>query len=119
MPSMIKQSLTAAVAGILLGIGPAQAAEPSATRTPSVILELINRPVESQEQAFNKALRSDGVPAAGPGVEAWEPQPDGSMRNKKTGLSIMVRNPCPPGDVEHEMALAAYNRALARSKPPR
>jgi hypothetical protein len=84
-----------------------------------MILELMNRPAESQEQAFNRSLRSDGVAPAGPGVDVWEPQSDGSMRNKKTGLSITVRNPCPPGDVEHEFALAAYNRAMARSRAPR
>jgi len=36
------------------------------------------------------------------------------MRNRKTGISIIVRNPCPPGDMEHEFALAAYNRAKNR-----
>jgi hypothetical protein len=25
-----------------------------------------------------------------------------------------VRNPCPPGDIEHEFALAAYNRSRSR-----
>jgi len=36
------------------------------------------------------------------------------MRNKKTGISVTVRNPCPPGDIEHEFALAAYNRSKTR-----
>jgi hypothetical protein len=119
---MVERSLRAVLLTGVLGIGTggvAMAAEPDLARTPSMILELINRPVESQEQAFNRSLRSDGVAPVGPGVDAWEPQPDGSMRNKKTGFSIMVRNPCPPGDVEHEFALAAYNRAMARSKAPR
>ena len=40
-------------------------------------------------------------------MDEWEPQPDGSMRNKKTGISVTVMNPCPPGDIEHEFALAA------------
>jgi hypothetical protein len=35
------------------------------------------------------------------------------MRNKRSGVSLIVRNPCPPGDIEHESALAAYNRAMA------
>ena len=42
------------------------------------------------------------------------PQPDGSMRNKKTGISVKVMNPCPAGDIEHEFALAAYNRSRSR-----
>jgi hypothetical protein len=49
----------------------------------------------------------------------WEPQPDGSVRHKKTGITVTVRNPCPPGDIDHEFALAAYNRALARSRSGR
>jgi hypothetical protein len=47
-------------------------------------------------------------------VDDWERRPDGSMRDKKTGLSIAVRSPCPPGDIEHECALAAYNRSKSR-----
>jgi hypothetical protein len=27
---------------------------------------------------------------------------------------VTVRNPCPPGDIEHEFALAAYNRSKTR-----
>ena len=36
------------------------------------------------------------------------------MRNKKTGISVKVSNPCPAGDIEHEFALAAYNRTKSR-----
>jgi hypothetical protein len=36
------------------------------------------------------------------------------MRNKKSGIIVTVRNPCPPGDIEHEFALAAYNRSRSR-----
>src|SRR6266496_3362768 len=51
-------------------------------------------------------------------LDDWEPQSDGSMRNKRSGVRLIVRNPCPPGDIEHEFALAAYNRALS-AKPRR
>jgi hypothetical protein len=95
----------------------ASAQETGAPAKPSMIFNLINRPadsVESRDRAFNEAIKQDALaPKASP-LEEWEPQPDGSMRNKKTGISVVVRNPCPPGDIEHEFALAAYNRSRSR-----
>jgi hypothetical protein len=84
---------------------------------PSVIFNLINRPsttVESRERAFNEAIKQDALAPRPSPLDEWEPQPDGSMRNKKSGISVTVRNPCPPGDIEHEFALAAYNRSRSR-----
>ena len=98
----------------------APAAEPGRPAAPSVIMELNNRPIESPEQALKEAIKAEAqAPAPPSGLDLWEPQPDGSMRHKKTGVSIVVRNPCPPGDFQHEDALAAYNRAVARSKSRR
>jgi hypothetical protein len=82
-----------------------------------VIFNLINRPtdgVESRDRAFNEAIKQDALAPRPSGMDDWEPQPDGSMRNRKTGISLVVRNPCPPGDIEHEFALAAYNRSRSR-----
>ena len=76
-----------------------------------------NRPtdvVESRDRAFNEAVKQDALAPRPSGMDDWEPQPDGSMRNRKTGISLVVRNPCPPGDIEHEFALAAYNRSRSR-----
>jgi hypothetical protein len=84
---------------------------------PSVIFNLINRPsatVESRERAFNEAIKQDALAPKPSPLDEWEPQPDGSMRNKKSGIIVTVRNPCPPGDIEHEFALAAYNRSRSR-----
>jgi len=79
-----------------------------------LILNLVNRPVESRERAFSEDVKREALAPRPSGLDDWEPQPDGSMRNRKTGISIIVRNPCPPGDMEHEFALAAYNRAKNR-----
>jgi len=35
------------------------------------------------------------------------------MRNTRTGVGMVVRNVCAPGDMEHESALAAYKQAQA------
>jgi len=80
----------------------------------ALILNLTNRPLESRERAFSEDIKRDALAPKPSAIDEWEPQPDGSMRNKKTGFSITVRNPCPPGDMEHEFALAAYNRSKSR-----
>jgi len=101
------------IAGLVLPAG-AGAAEPGEKATAPIILNLINRPMESRERAFSEEIKRDALAPRPSAIDEWEPQPDGSMRNRKTGLSITVRNPCPPGDIEHEFALAAYNRAKSR-----
>ncbi|MGH7365228.1 MAG: hypothetical protein ACREKQ_12555 [Candidatus Rokuibacteriota bacterium] len=94
----------------------AAGAQEAGAKKPSIIFNLINRPaesVESRDEAFNEAIKRDALAPRPSPMDEWEPQPDGSMRNKKSGVSITVRNPCPAGDIEHEFALAAYNRAMA------
>jgi hypothetical protein len=49
-----------------------------------------------------------------PPVQEWVLQPDGSMKNTRTGISVALRNVCAPGDMEHEAALAAFKRSHAR-----
>jgi len=117
---MVPRTLMRVVLAVVIVAGAAgavSAEDPAPKPAPSIIMNLVNRPLESQEQAFNQALKAEALAPAPSPVDQWEVQPDGSVRNKKTGISMIVRNPCPPGDIEHEFALAAYNRALARSKP--
>jgi hypothetical protein len=83
-----------------------------------MILNLLARPLESPEAAFNKELKNyAGVPAA-KGDEG-EVLADGSVRYGRGGKSVTVtiRNPCPPGDIEHEMAqLSAYRQLPGRAR---
>ena len=104
--------LVAVVVGLALpGVVGAAGETPSAS---SIILNLTNRPIESRERAVTEDIKRDALAPRPSGMDDWEPQPDGSMRNKKTGISMKVMNPCPPGDMEHEFALAAYNRSKSR-----
>jgi hypothetical protein len=105
--------VVAVVSGLVLpaGAGAGETAQPSAA---AIILNLTNRPVESRERAFTEDIKRDALAPRPSALDEWELQPDGSMRNKKTGLTLVVRNPCPPGDIEHEFALAAYNRSKSR-----
>ena len=103
----------AVAAGLLLPAGTGAGEVPPA---PSIILNLTNtnRPPESRERAFTEEVKREALAPRPSAIDEWEAQPDGSMKNKKTGISVRVSNPCPPGDMEHEFALAAYNRAKRR-----
>jgi len=109
-----------AMAGVLpaAAVGAGEGAQPAASQpvqAPApIIMNLMNRPMESRERAFSEDVKREALAPRPSPVDEWEPQPDGSMRNKKTGISVMVKNPCPPGDIEHEFALAAYNRSKSR-----
>ena len=113
---MIDRALAGGLLAVVAGLGlPAVAG--AAGETPSassIILNLTNRPLESRERAFSEDIKRDALAPRPSAIDEWEPQPDGSMRNKKTGISMKVMNPCPPGDMEHEFALAAYNRSKSR-----
>ena len=74
-----------------------------------MILRLLARPVEAPEVAFNEALKREaGAPRA---PRSGEPEvlEDGSLKYGRGSASVIIRNPCPPGDLAHE---AAYPRPL-------
>jgi hypothetical protein len=100
-----------AVTLVLLAVPAAGAEEIRQQLNPSVILNMLARPVESPEAAFNKALKGDAATARAPLAEDGEVQPDGSVRygRGERNVTVTVRNPCPPGDLAHE---AAYYRSL-------
>ncbi len=110
---MAKRVLLSGVLAALAGLGATgvQAADTSQQSGTPMILDLLNRQIEPQDKAFNESVKRDAAQPKPSAIDDWEPQADGSMRNKRTGVSITVRNPCPPGDLEHDAALAAYNRA--------
>src|ERR1700732_3089901 len=113
---MIDRALAGGLLAVVAGFGlPAVAG--AAGETPSassIILNLTNRPIESRERAFTEDIKRDALAPRPSGMDDWETQADGPMRNKKPGISMKVMNPCPPGDMEHEFALAAYNRSKSR-----
>ena len=116
--SLLAGGVLAAVVG-LMTTGTARAEEAGqpapSPQPPSLILNLMNQPgpVESWDKAFIESIKRDLLAPRPSPLDDWQAQPDGSMRNKRSGVSLIVRNPCPPGDIEHEFALAAYNRAIA------
>ena len=116
--SLLAGGVLAAVIELMTtGMAPAEeAGQPALSpQPPSLILNLMHQPgpVESRDKAFTESIKRDLLGPRPSPLDEWEAQPNGSMRNKRSGVSITVRNPCPPGDIEHEFALAAYNRAMA------
>ncbi len=113
---MIERVLVGGLLAALTGLGTfstARAEDAHQPSPPPLILTLPNRPTESSEKAMTEAIREGALAPKPSPVEDWVLQPDGSMRNTRTGLGIVVRNVCAPGDMEHESALAAYKRAQA------
>ena len=81
-----------------------------------MILNLLARPLESPEAAFNKELKNY---AAVPRGDEPEVLADGSVRYGRgaKNLTVTIRNPCPPGDIEHEMAqLSSYRQLPGRAR---
>ena len=70
-----------------------------------MILQLLSRPVEKPEAAMREMLRPDAVQAKPVRFDQPQVMPDGSVRygTDAASVSMTIRNPCPPGDVEHEM----------------
>jgi hypothetical protein len=72
---------------------------PQASPAPAapMILNMLNRPIESQEAAFRESIRQAArAPQGGPG--------DGTIRTGGATLTIVVKDACPDGEPFHDMA---------------
>jgi hypothetical protein len=63
---------------------------------------------------MSDSVREGILMPAPPPVQEWVLQPDGSMKNTRTGISIALKNVCAPNDPDHEAALDAFRRGQAR-----
>jgi hypothetical protein len=93
------------VVGALILLGLAAAAPAEEVRQQlnvPMILQMLARPVESPEAALRESVRKDAAP--GPArADGGEVMPDGSVRYGRGSLSVIIKNPCPPGDLAHEV----------------
>src|SRR5215470_16984769 len=108
--------VAAALLGALVGLwacGPA-AADGDKPAPPPTIFELTKPQVPSAIKGMSDSVRESLLTPPPPPVQEWVLQPDGSMKNTRTGITIALRNVCAPGDMEHEAALAAFKRSQAR-----
>lgn len=92
-----------ALASALWGLAlPASAESGGAPLAGTLLLDLMSQPAESQEAAFSASLRRDAGPAPARRADAPEVLPDGSLRYGRTTLGVVIKNPCPEGDLAHE-----------------
>ena len=69
-----------------------------------MILQMLSKPVEKPEAVMREMLRPDAT-SVRPVRSEGQVMPDGSVRygTEASGVTMTIRNPCPPGDIEHEM----------------
>ena len=84
---------------------PAAADEVRQGLNPPMILEMPLRPVEKPESVMREMLRPDAIQAGPVRFDHPQVMPDGSVRYGTGAASVTMttRNPCPGGDIEHEM----------------
>ena len=82
---------------IALAAAPAPADEVKAVVRASMLLSITSVPVEARDVAYDRTLKEAG-PAPRPPLA--EVLPDGSLKVDRA--VITVRNPCPPGMMNHE-----------------
>ena len=96
---LFSASLTVAVAL------PAAAEEVRQGLNAPMILQMLSRPVEKPESVMREMLRPDAVQATPVRFNQPQMMPDGSARygTDTSSVTMTIRNPCPPGDIAHEM----------------
>jgi hypothetical protein len=104
---MVKGLLAlAALATIVFAMTKASADEAKVLVRASMLLTITSVPVEAREVAFDRTLKEAG-PAPRPALA--EVLPDGSLKMDRA--VITVRNPCPPGMMNHDPAPLPGRRA--------
>jgi hypothetical protein len=104
---MVKGLLVlAALATITLGVAPARADEAKAVVKASMLLSITSVPVEAREVAYDRTLKDAGPAPRAPLAEIL---PDGSVKMDRA--IVTVRNPCPPGIMNHDPAPLPGRRA--------
>jgi hypothetical protein len=83
---------------------PAAAEEVRQGLNAPMILQMLSRPIDKPEAVMREMLRPDAT-SVRPVRSEGQVMPDGSVRygTEASNLTMAIRNPCPPGDMEHEM----------------
>jgi hypothetical protein len=93
----------AALVGSGLGVIPAAADEAKSQVTATMMLNILSAPMPARDTAYDRSITDPG-----PAPRSDEPvvQPDGSVRygSGSGSVSVMIKNPCPPGTAHYEPA---------------
>lgn len=90
---------TFVVAG--LGVIPAAADEVKTPVSASMLLNILSAPAEARDAAYDRSITD---PESAPRADGPVVMPDGTVRygSDSRGLSVSVKNPCPPGTAHYE-----------------
>ena len=101
----LRRTATAALLILLLGAAPAAAEELRQGLNAPLILQMLSRPPDKPETLMKEGLRRDAELSKLPRPTDGQVMPDGSVRygTDSASVSVMIKNPCPPGDIAHEM----------------
>ena len=100
------RTATGALLIVLLGAAaPAAAEELRQGLNAPLILQMLSRPPDKPETLMKEGLRRNAELSKSPRPTDGQVMPDGSVRygTDTTSVSVMIKNPCPPGDIAHEM----------------
>jgi len=90
--------LTLGAALVVAASGAARADEAKTPLSASLILDIVNAPVQTRTSVFDESLKRPAPPAADSSM--GEVLPDGSVRYGRA--VVTVKNPCPPGTAHWE-----------------
>ena len=102
-------SMRTATAGLLIlllgAAAPAAAEELRQGLNAPLILQMLSRPPDKPETLMKEGLRRDTELSKSSRPTDGQVMPDGSVRygTDMASVSVMIKNPCPPGDIAHEM----------------
>lgn len=98
---------------LLLGAAaPAAAEEFRQGLNAPLILQMLSRPADRPETLLKEGLRRDSELSKVTRPSDGQVMPDGSVRygTDAASVSVTIKNPCPPGDIAHEMAVPLPGR---------
>jgi hypothetical protein len=107
-------TIASALLILLLGAAaPAAAEELRQGLNAPLILQMLSRPADKPETIMKEGLRRDGELAKVTRPSEGQVTPDGSVRYGSmdgASVTVTIKNPCPPGDIAHEMAVPLPGR---------
>jgi hypothetical protein len=98
---MIGWRVVATLAVVGAAAVPVAAEEAKTPVSAPMLLNILSAPLEPREVAYDESIKDEGPAAPQRGFVL---QPDGSLRygSETRGLTVTVKNPCPPGTDHYE-----------------
>jgi hypothetical protein len=105
MSKPIRTGMIGLVAVLLGAAAPVGAEEVRQGLNAPMILQMLSRPADKPETVMREGLRRDSELSKLVRPTDGQMMPDGSVRygTDSTSVSVIIKNPCPPGDIAHEM----------------